>query len=276
MLHRWSSSREGRPEGRVFGQPGRSAQDRFEQLAAQAGAPGGVSRQQLIANQVVLVVLAALVMALMVGALVGPLMGLLPAVVAGSLVAMAAVWWWWRRLPERPGELPWSVRAWQWGAEGERQTAALLDPMRQEGWTVFHDLACPGSRANIDHLAVGPNGLFVIDTKRWRAGRIRPGRTAEQVYVDDEERDLGAVFHEVRQAWQAVCDVAIEDDVGIRVVVAIHGATVPEGGMRSRYGDLIAATDLPQYLRTWGTGRLEDDQVAELARSIHRRFDFAA
>lgn len=46
--------------------------------------------------------------------------------------------------------------------------------------------------------------------------------------------------------------------------------------MRSRYGDLIAATDLREYLRTWGTGHLEADQVRRIASSIRRRFDFAA
>jgi hypothetical protein len=39
---------------------------------------------------------------------------------------------------------------------------------------VFHDLAVPGSPANVDHLVIGPTGVFVIDSKRWR-GRVRQG-----------------------------------------------------------------------------------------------------
>jgi hypothetical protein len=37
---------------------------------------------------------------------------------------------------------------------------------------VLHDLAVPGSAANLDHLAIGPGGVFVIDSKQYR-GRLR-------------------------------------------------------------------------------------------------------
>jgi hypothetical protein len=37
---------------------------------------------------------------------------------------------------------------------------------------VLHDLAVPGSRANIDHMVIGPGGVFVIDSKQYR-GRLQ-------------------------------------------------------------------------------------------------------
>ena len=37
---------------------------------------------------------------------------------------------------------------------------------------LLHDRRLPGSRANIDHIAVAPSGVWVIDTKRY-AGKIR-------------------------------------------------------------------------------------------------------
>jgi hypothetical protein len=40
------------------------------------------------------------------------------------------------------------------------------------GWFTLHDLRWPGKRfANIDHVVVGPGGLFVIDSKAW-SGRV--------------------------------------------------------------------------------------------------------
>ena len=58
------------------------------------------------------------------------------------------------------------------GAAGEAATAAQLDSLRQHGWAVFHDVRWPGRpKANIDHVAVGPGGVFVIDSKNW-SGRI--------------------------------------------------------------------------------------------------------
>jgi hypothetical protein len=45
--------------------------------------------------------------------------------------------------------------AWRRGAKGEQRTARRLRRLGH-GWTVFHDLAIPGSRANADHLVIGP------------------------------------------------------------------------------------------------------------------------
>ena len=62
--------------------------------------------------------------------------------------------------------------AWRRGAAGERRTARLLAALERQGWAVLHDLALPGSRANIDHLVIGPGGVFVIDSKQYR-GRLQ-------------------------------------------------------------------------------------------------------
>lgn len=58
------------------------------------------------------------------------------------------------------------------GAVGERATADALAGLDSQDWVVMHDLAWPGrARANIDHVVVGPAGVFAIDTKNW-SGRV--------------------------------------------------------------------------------------------------------
>ena len=77
-----------------------------------------------------------------------------------------------RRQRERAARLERSAEMWERGAQGERATGAILDGLRAEGWAVFHDVRWPDRvRANIDHVAIGPSGVFVIDSKNW-AGRI--------------------------------------------------------------------------------------------------------
>lgn len=49
-------------------------------------------------------------------------------------------------------------------ADGEERTAATLAWLPPAFVTV-HDLRLPGSQSNVDHLVVGPTGVFVIDTK---------------------------------------------------------------------------------------------------------------
>lgn len=68
---------------------------------------------------------------------------------------------------------PQSEAAWARGAEGERRGAAALHKRtRDAGVILLHDRRRPGSSANIDHIAVGPGGVTVIDSKRL-SGPIR-------------------------------------------------------------------------------------------------------
>lgn len=58
------------------------------------------------------------------------------------------------------------------GAQGERATADALLALGPE-WVSLHDHRWPGRRlANIDHVVIGPGGVFVIDTKNW-SGDVR-------------------------------------------------------------------------------------------------------
>ena len=91
-----------------------------------------------------------------------------------------------RRARERYGPLgtliaalagePHDVYAWKQGAQGEAATARALDRhLRRSNVVVLHDRRIPGrGRANIDHIAIGPGGITVIDTKSTRGqGQIR-------------------------------------------------------------------------------------------------------
>jgi hypothetical protein len=52
------------------------------------------------------------------------------------------------------------------------RTARLLGPLERQGWVVLYDLAVPGCRANVDHLVIGPGGVFVVDSKQY-SGRLQ-------------------------------------------------------------------------------------------------------
>lgn len=49
---------------------------------------------------------------------------------------------------------------------GERVVSEHLRPLERRGWVVLHDVPATGSRPfNLDHVAIGPGGVFVIETK---------------------------------------------------------------------------------------------------------------
>jgi Nuclease-related domain len=54
----------------------------------------------------------------------------------------------------------------------ESTTGSILDGLHSDGWAVFHDVRLPGRhRPHLDHVVVGPPGVFVVHSKSW-SGRI--------------------------------------------------------------------------------------------------------
>lgn len=56
------------------------------------------------------------------------------------------------------------IENWQSGSWGEVATAKALRKLEPDGWVVLHDL--PAGRGNVDHIAVGPGGVYLLDSKR--------------------------------------------------------------------------------------------------------------
>lgn len=73
-------------------------------------------------------------------------------------------------------EEPRSTTAWARGARGEEILGRNLDVLEPRGVRVLHDRRIPRTRANIDHIAVAPTGVHVIDAKRYKG---RPALRAE-------------------------------------------------------------------------------------------------
>lgn len=61
-----------------------------------------------------------------------------------------------------------STKAWATGAVGEERLGARLDSLVSESIAVLHDRRIPGSKANIDHIAITASGIWVIDAKRYK------------------------------------------------------------------------------------------------------------
>lgn len=57
------------------------------------------------------------------------------------------------------------------GFEGERHVGEALNQLMLVGYRVFHDFLItdkPRSIRNIDHIVIGPNGVFAVETKTRR------------------------------------------------------------------------------------------------------------
>ena len=58
---------------------------------------------------------------------------------------------------------------WLRGAEGEKAVGKVCTELEADGWRAIHDVSL--GHGNVDHILVGPGGIFTIETKSHR-GRI--------------------------------------------------------------------------------------------------------
>jgi hypothetical protein len=192
------------------------------------------------------------------GRLAAPRLGL----IIGGLATVVAGW----GLRFRPSP---DAIAWRRGAAGEQRTARLLGPLERQGWVVLHDLAVPGSRANVDHLVIGPGGVFVVDSKQYRgrlqldpSGRLWLGRYP-----------LAAVLRSVSFEADRAARVLADPHVVVPIV-AVHGAQVPWGKVVTHGVPVVSARRLPSMLRAL-PGVLGPERVADLADRARVRFHAA-
>ena len=195
----------------------------------------------------------------LLGSLLAPRLGL----VVAALAAMATAWG--LRCKPSPDAV-----AWRQGAAGERRTARLLAPLEHQGWAILHDLAVPGSTANIDHLALGPGGVFVIDSKQYR-GRLQLDAVGKLWHGRHPlAPTLGAVSWEADQAAQALPDPG----VAVVPIVAVHGAQVPWDKIVVDGVPVVPARRLPSMLRAL-PAVLGPERVAWLADQARVSFHAA-
>ncbi len=109
---------------------------------------------------------------------------------------------------------PQSTRAWAIGAKGEEKLAKALESI--DGLRVLHDRRVPGTRGNIDHIAIAPAGVFVIDAKHYE-GLI-------------QIRDRGNFFRSDQRLYVGLRDCsALADGLGWQVEAVM--TALREGGV---------------------------------------------
>ena len=133
---------------------------------------------------------------------------------------------------------------------GERRTRPSLAGLERQGWAVLHDLAGPGSGANLDHVVIGPGGVFVVDSKQYR-GRLRVDPT-------------GRLWHGRYPLAPALRAVSFEADRAAQVL-ADPQVVAP----------VVSARRLPSMLRALPVV-LGPERVADLADRARVRFRAAA
>jgi Nuclease-related domain len=169
------------------------------------------------------------------------------------------------------GVLGWRLRfrvsaetaAWRRGARGERRTARQLRPLLRAGWTVLHDLAIPASRANGDHLLIGPPGVFLIDSKAWH-GTITMSVDGSAWHNGHPlDRTLATVSWEAQQLATVI-------GAPVFPLLCVHNTQIPWGEIYVDNVPVLTPAKLLALLRSL-PGHIDDVGVMLLAEHARHR-----
>lgn len=159
--------------------------------------------------------------------------------------------------------IPASVRV----TSAQRRTERRLLLLRPAGYVALNRRAIPGSDSVIDHLVIGPGGVFAVDSERWDR-RLPVRSTADQLYHGPySQRDrLKHARWEASQAASRLSE-AVGETVTVRAAMAIYGPTVPWIVASLSGVDVFGGRRVRKYFRRQtrtSDGRLDPDQVEDI------------
>jgi hypothetical protein len=172
---------------------------------------------------------------LLIGLTVGAWLGWPMALVAALLTG-----W---RLRFRPSA---SASVWRRQAATQRRTAGALRPLEQEGHLVVHDVTLPGWSASLDHLVVGPTGVWVIQS--WQRSWLPwlPRGT----WPSPARGTTAGPLPELRWKAAAIADLLASGSlIPVRPLLCIHGATLPQAHRSVESVQVVTHRQLAETVR---------------------------
>ena len=142
--------------------------------------------------------------------------------------------------------IPAAVRA----TSAQRRTRRRLALLKGAGYVALNARAIPGSDSVIDHLVIGPPGVFAVDSERWdrrlpvhaaTAGRLYHGPFSQKQRLDHAQWEAGQAT--------ILLSAALGDKVRVRPAMAIYGPTIPWTVATLRGVDVFAGRRLRRYFR---------------------------
>ena len=138
-------------------------------------------------------------------------------------------------------------------ASAQRRTRRRLLVMRAWGYQALHARPIPGTESIIDHLVIGPGGIYALDSERWdRRLPVRTSATdsaAGPVLYHGPFSQKARLAHARWEAAQAASLISKElgHEVTVQPVMVIYGPTVPWTVARLRGVDVFAGRSVVRY-----------------------------
>ena len=140
-----------------------------------------------------------------------------------------------------------------------KATIKQLRKMRREGYFSLDARPIPDSREYIDHLVIGPTGVYAIDSEKWNPKLPIRTWNGKKLYHGPESQKV-RLEHAVWEASQAseILSGALGFDIAVRPALAIYGPKIPWDITTIRDVDVFTgsvAAQVPQAARPDEGGR---------------------
>jgi hypothetical protein len=141
-------------------------------------------------------------------------------------------------------------------SSAQRRTRRRLYLLRPFGYMAIHTRVIPGSDSVIDHLVIGPGGVYAVDSERW--DRRLPVRTvaggsasAPLLYHGpySQKDRLDHARWEAAQAARLLSD-DLGEEITVHPAMIIYGPTVPWVVTSLRGVDVFAGRRVGKYFRS--------------------------
>ncbi|GLX00866.1 nuclease-related domain-containing protein [Microtetraspora sp. NBRC 16547] len=159
-----------------------------------------------------------------------------------------------------------SVPAWRRPSAAERRTESQLKRLERSGFRTLHARAVPGSDAQIDHLVIGPTGVYAVDSEKWDRRlpvRVQSHRKLFHGPFNQKPR-LDEARWEASQASELI-GKALGREIHVVPSLAIYGPSIPWRILNVREVDVFSGS----LVRKWITKRERSLTTAEI-ESIYR------
>lgn len=156
---------------------------------------------------------------------------------------------------------------WERGAEGESTVARLLAKLPHE-YYVINDLSTPSG--NLDHVVVGPTGVFVLDTKNWRGLVTADGNNELMLNgKPTRKREVGSFVSQVMSVRDKVKVLAPGRDHYFKAVFVFTAASVDAKWGTTGKVHCVTDRQLLEYIveKSFGT-RLDPGEAKRVARAL--------
>lgn len=157
---------------------------------------------------------------------------------------------------------------WSAGKEGEVAVTEALRFLPNE-YVLLNDLMLPNGQGNVDHLVIGPNGLFVIETKNY-SGYVKCWR--DQWYVN--RREIGSLSKQAKRNAMAIrntlAPVFNEHNARIPFVNALLVFTNRNGRLNIKRPTIpvLRSSELARFIRNYQWPQNHPVASPELSRAM--------